>query len=61
MIAEIIAFPNFSRPASPRDEPCIIVVMPVVRIERDGECPKVTELRRRSRRLREHFKATLKK
>lgn len=59
MTARILPFPDFFRPASPRDdeEPCLILILPtvpVVRIER--ECPKVQELRRQSKRLREHFK-----
>jgi hypothetical protein len=44
--AEIIAFPDFFRPASPRDEPCLILILPVVLTPR--ECPKITELRRQS-------------
>lgn len=54
MTARILPFPNFFRPASPRDEPCLILILPVVRIER--ECPKITEPRRQSKMLREHFK-----
>ena len=54
MTARIHKFPNFFRPAIPRDEPCVIVVLPVVRIER--ECRKIVELRRQSKRLREYFK-----
>ena len=54
MTAQLLQFPNFFRPATPRDEPCLILVLPVVRTPR--ECPKVQELRRQSKRLREHFK-----
>jgi hypothetical protein len=44
MTAQLIPFPNFFRPATPRDEPCSIVILPVIHIEQ--ECPKVQELRR---------------
>lgn len=54
MKAEVIKFPNRFLPATRQDRPCIIVVMPVVRIER--ECPKIVELRLQSKLLREHFK-----
>jgi hypothetical protein len=43
MTAQIHPFPDFFRPATPRDDPCLIVVLPVVRTPR--ECPKVQELR----------------
>lgn len=54
MTARIHKFPNFFRPATPRDELGLILVLPVVRTPR--ECPKIVELRRQSKRLREHFK-----
>lgn len=68
MKAQVIKFPNRFLPAIRRDEPCTIVILPVVRAERFDsgevspllgpriECPKIAELRRQSKRLREHFK-----
>lgn len=38
MTARILPFPNFFRPASPRDEMGVIIILPIVRIER--ECPR---------------------
>lgn len=54
MTARLLPFPNFFRPATPRDEPCEVVKFP--HLGRDYECPKITELRRQSKMLREHFK-----
>lgn len=54
MKAKVINFPNFFRPATPRDEPC--VVLPLVWTYPERECPKIVELRRQSKLLREHFK-----
>lgn len=59
MTARILPFPNFFRLASPRDEMGVIIILPIVRIER--ECPKIALLRRQSKRLREHFKRELLK
>ena len=56
MKASVIEFPNYFRPAKRHDESCAIIILPVVRIER--ECNKVTELRQRSRRLRSRFNAS---
>lgn len=90
MTAQLLAFPNHFRPASPRDgeEPCVILnissscgggrsasartfapqrqlangfapkLMSQATDPQDfpRECPKVQELRRQSKRLREHFK-----
>lgn len=55
MTARILPFPDFFRPASPRDEMGELLILPDLRTPR--ECPKVQELRRQSKRLREHFKA----
>jgi hypothetical protein len=104
MTARILPFPDFFRPASPRDgeEPCLILILESRAKEPEAnarsavttsgrlamgssrpvtgrsvtatsertdvtagetalifprECPKVQELRRQSKRLREHFKA----
>lgn len=54
----VIEFPNRCLPATRQDEPAVILILPVIRIDRDEECSKVTELRRRSRRLRSRFNAS---
>jgi hypothetical protein len=54
MTARLLKFPDFFRPATRHDEPCLIVKLPAVRAE--VECPKVQELRRQSKLLREHFR-----
>lgn len=62
MTALILPFPNFFRPATPQDEPGVIMDFPAARMVRveivdiERECPKVQELRRQSKRLREYFK-----
>ena len=54
MKARVIKFPNRCLPATRQPEPAIVLILPVIRVER-VECRKVTELRRRSRQLRERF------
>lgn len=53
MTAQLLPFPNIDRPATPRDEPCVIVILPVIRTPR--ECPQVRDLQARSRRLSKQF------
>jgi hypothetical protein len=57
MTAQLLPFPRKRcRPPCwnpPIGEPCLILVLPVVRIER--ECPKIREMRRNTRRLCKHF------
>jgi hypothetical protein len=55
MTAKILPFPNHFRPATPRDEPGEVVILPVMR-RHPVECPKVQELRQRSKQLRKHFR-----
>jgi hypothetical protein len=55
MKAQVIKFPNRFLPAIRRAEKCAVVRLPVIHTPR--ECPKVQELRRQSKMLREHFKA----
>lgn len=54
MKAQLIKFPNRFLPAIRRDEKCAVVKLPIPLTPR--ECPKITELRRQSKMLREHFK-----